>query len=638
MTETSGAPQRRSRRAYYWASGVGAVLTIIVLGIGAFPVGLIRPLVERRVAAAVDAPVTIGGLTRDPWFSFTPTISVNTVRIAQPAWAGPGDFVRIGRASVRVPVFAALFGRFKPDRISIDGIRVALVRDASGRSNWSPKSKGKTSRRRPSLANLAISNARFTLRDAKRDLTLAGSIVLDDNGLAIRGDGQFHGTPARLAAQGGRVTNIDPAAPYPIRVALTSPALTLTGTGSTTHGLDLSSFKARVHATAPTLKNLDDIIEAGLFGSAPIAFDGDIRHDGRDWFIDRIGGSIGRSTFTGKATVLKHDDRTAIDATIRAAQFDFDDLSDAQGRAEAMALKSRVGPRVIPATRINLSKIGETDGTIRFAADRLLFKTDSVFKSLAGTLTLDHRLLTVSNLRATLSSGTMTGSVRVDHRNGAPKLAVDLRFAGATLDAIIGKPADISAPVRAHVRLSGSGDTIREALSHADGSAAMVADGGRIKATIAAVLGQDLGATLGLQLKNAEAQVPLKCLVADFTAKGGVLTPAPLAIDTGNSVGRGTGRIVLDGETIALTLTGSAKDPTGLRIVDPIRIGGTLSAPGLSVAGLHAGPGAKPKTSEILKVVTRSLGAALGIGKDRAAPPPPSTSLNCPALVAAALP
>ena len=636
MNDISGVPLRPSRRVLYWLGGTGIVIALAVVVLGALPVGLMRALVERRVADAVDAPVTIGGLTRDPWFSFTPTVSVNTVRIAQPAWVGSGDFVRIDRASVRVPVFAALFGRFKPDRISIDGIRVALVRDASGRSNWSPKNKGKTSGSRPSLANLAISNARFILRDAKRDLTLAGSIMLDDNGLAITGEGTFRSTPARLTARGGRVTNIDPAAPYPIRVALTAPALTLTGTGSTTHGLDLSSFNGRIHATAPTLKNLDYIIEAGLFGSAPIAFDGDIRHDGRDWFIDRIGGSIGRSTFTGKTTVRKHDDRTAIDATIRAARFDFDDLSDAQGRAEAMALKSRVGPRVIPATRINLSKIGKTDGTIRFAADRLLFKTDSVFKSLAGTLTLDHRLLTVSNLRATLSSGTMTGSVRVDHRSGAPKLAVDLRFAGATLDAIIGKPDAVSGPVRAHVRLSGSGDTIREALAHANGSAAMVSDGGRIKATIAAVLGQDLGATIGQQFKDSEAQVPLVCLVADFRARGGVLTPSPLAIDTGNSVGRGSGRIVLGDEAIALTLTGSAKNPTGLRIVDPIRIGGTLSAPALSVAGLNTS-GPKPKTGDLLRVVTRSLGAALGIGKDRAAPPPPRTSLNCPALVAAAL-
>ena len=613
------------------------IVVAATLMIGAFPVGLMRSMVERRIAAATNAPVSIGSLTRDRWFSFTPTVSVQAVRIAQPGWAGPGDFIRINRASVRVPVFQALLGRFHPDQITVDGLDIALVRDTTGRSNWSPK-KGHKPAGRPSLATLAISNARFTLHDAKRDLNLAGRIVLDDDGLAVTGDGRFRGTPAHLAAQGGRVNGSDPNAPYPFRLALTSPAANLTGEGATTNGLNASSFHARVHATAPTLKNLDYIIEAGLFGSAPIALDGTIRHEGRDWFIDRIGGRIGRSTFTGRATVLKHDDRTAIDATIRAPQFDFDDLSDSEGRADALALKARTGPRIIPATRINLSKIGKTDGTIRFAADRLLFKTDSVFKSLAGTLTLDHRLLTVTNIRAGLISGTMTGSVRVDHRSGAPKLAVDLRFGGATLDAIIGKPADISGPVRAHVRLSGSGDTIREALSHADGKAAMVADGGRIKATIAAVLGQDLGATLGQQLKDADAQVALQCLVADFRARRGILTPSPLAIDTGNSVGRGTGRIVLDGETIALTLTGSAKDPSGLRIVDPIRVGGTLSTPGLSVAGLHAGPGAKPKTGELLKVVTRSIGAALGIGKhDRPAPPPPRASLNCPTLVAAAL-
>ena len=94
---------------------------------------------------------------------------------------------------------------------------------------------------------------------------------------------------------------------------------------------------------------------------------------------------------------------------------------------------------------------------------------------LSGTLTLDHRVLTVSNVVATLAQGRIAGKLRVDHRAGRPRLSIDLRLAGLTLDSMIGNPDMVSGRVRGHVALTGEGDTVREALSRANGKAAIVA-------------------------------------------------------------------------------------------------------------------------------------------------------------------
>ncbi|CAN5173558.1 AsmA family protein [soil metagenome] len=625
-------------RIVRWVGGgLGGVALIAVVGVGAFPVNSARGFIEGRLSSAVHAPVHIGSITRDRWFSFTPTIALRDVSVAQPDWVGPGDFVRIASAEVRVPVLALVTGGFRPERIHVDGLAVALVRNTEGRSNWAPD-KNKPSdggSARPSLSDLKLTNARFSLRDDKRGLVIAGPIQVDGkSGLHLTGDGEFLGEPAHIEARGGVISGIDPKAPYPFSLTMTSPALHLTSYGSMVSVLDTRHFTAKLSAQAPTLKNLDRVIEAGLFGSQPIDLNGTVRHDGHDWYVDSLSGSMGRSRFTGRATVLKRDGRTKLDATIRASQFDFDDLADKRGLGDAAALRARIGPRMIPDTRINLSKIGKTDGVLRFSADRLLFKKPSVFRSLSGVLTLDHRRVTVSNVVARLAAGSLTGNVVVDHRIGAPKLSIDMRFSGATLEAIVGKPDDVSGLVRGRILVSGAGDTVREAMSRASGRVAMVATAGAVKATVANVLGQDLGRTIRQQLRDRQARVPLRCLVANFRADNGVLVPNPLSIDTGASVGQGEGRIVMNGETIALTLRGSSKNPSLLKIVDPIRIGGTLSSPSISVAGI--GDAGESKRKGAIRILGRSIKSALGIGH-RERPDAAPAALNCAGLVGAAL-
>ena len=102
------------------ALGIVLTLAVLVLLLGAFPVGLLRGTVESRLSRALRTQVHVGSITRDSVFSYTPVIAVRDVRIAQPAWAGVGDFVRVGAARVRVPVFALLFGTFRPDKITVD--------------------------------------------------------------------------------------------------------------------------------------------------------------------------------------------------------------------------------------------------------------------------------------------------------------------------------------------------------------------------------------------------------------------------------------------------------------------------------------------------------------------------------------
>ncbi|MBY8823314.1 AsmA family protein [Sphingomonas colocasiae] len=617
---------------------VAGLLVLAILVVAAFPVGLLRATAERRLSSHFGAPVTLGALSRREAISFTPEIVVRDVRIGQPAWAGKGDFLRVSEARARMPILSLVTGRAMPRALHVKGLAIALVRDATGRSNWSPQARAGETRDdggATGLETLVIENGRFSLRDAKRRLELAGTLSADPRtGLAASAAGRFDGAPARLEATGGG-TAVAPGKAWPFHARLTSTPFALDARGTMAGVLDTGDMRMTMRAQGDSLKRLDQVIEAGLFGTQRIDLRAEVRRTGRDWSIDRLEGVIGRSRLQASATILKRDGRTRIDARIRAVQLDFDDLADDAGLAAARAKEARIGKRVIPDTRINLSRMGPTDGVIRFSIDRLLVKGGSVFRSLRGELRLDRRVLTVENAVAGLATGQLKGRVRVDSTGTVPVFSSELTLEGTTLGTLIGQPDKIEGPLRGIVRITGRGDTIRQAFASGDGKIAFVASGGAMNRTAAYVLGQDLGGAIGQSLSDRDAMVPLRCAILAFDARKGVLHPAPLVVETDISRGTGRGEIKLDGETLQLAVNGASREKAALALVDPVRVKGTLSSPEISVAPARAGGG----EAGVLGTIGRSIGSALGLRRNpnRTTPPPAASGPDCARLASAAL-
>lgn len=613
----SAETQKKNRK---WAKRTGLALSVfffVTLAIvSTFPFGLVKGPIADRIGSALGTSVSIGSIERREFVSFSPTLVIKGLTVRQPSWAGRGNLLEAEGVEARVPVLPLLVGGSpKIDTITVSGPILALVRDHNGRANWEgPGSrKGDTSGRVSGLQKLIIENGRFSLRDDKRVLKLEGAFSSDRRGLVLDAKGTFHEAPAEVLFRGGGIVDPGANAPYPLRLEFASPLLHLRASGETQGALNLRSMTLDIRAKAPNLKYLDDVIEAGLFSSRPIDLSARVRHVGRDWFIDEMTGSIGRSVLSAKADILKRDGRTKIEAVTHFSTFDFDDLSDAEGKAKEQAVEARIGPRVLPGTRINLAKIGPTDGTIDFRADRLLLP-NSMFRSLKGRISLQGKLLKVDGIVVGMEQGRMTGGLEVDQRNGAkkPTLALDLVVKDARLEAVLGS-RDVSGPLRSRIALTGTGDTIREALGHADGRAGLVVEGGSVKRIFAAVLGQDLGKTLGSLLKDKK-EVELRCLAIGFQARNGILRAETFVADTGISIGQGKGKLSLFDEGIALSIRGRARDPSALRLEDPIMVGGTFSAPTLSAAGRP--PGSKVNVGSVVSAIGKSVGNALGLSGD----------------------
>jgi len=378
----------------------------------------------------------IGAIERLDTIGFHPVIAIRDVAVAQAGWAGTGDFARIGTVTLRFPVWPLLIGRFRPQDVTIDGLRLALVRTKEGRTNWDRPGGSKDSGdgTGPDIGRLTIRNAIVRYADGKQDRQLTARIAADPaTGLRVRGQGRINGVPIRLTVSGPAPAQ----APWPFAATIDGDRLAMRATGTMDRPLDPGRMTVDVTARAADLKLIDAVIEAGLFHTRPVAIRAHVRRDPGRWAITALTGTIGRSDIAGRLTVDKVDGRSKIDGTITSRAFDFGDLTSAKGRAEAAALEARIGPRLVPNTRIDIGKIARTDGRLAFRVGRIVGSSSPPILSLAGVMTMDHRRLTLAPLRLSLDQGRVTGRAVVDQRQGqpSPTLTLDLTLAGGDVAA-----------------------------------------------------------------------------------------------------------------------------------------------------------------------------------------------------------
>ena len=99
--------------------------------------------------------------------------------------------------------------------------------------------------------------------------------------------------------------------------------------------------------------------------------------------------------------------------------------------------------------------------------------------------------------------------------------------------------------------------------------------------------GVDLLTALSLNLAGDKSNTNLRCAVASFSAKNGVMTSQGFVIDTDPVRVDGAGHIDLADETLSLELQGKPKSFQLMRLRAPITLSGSWAHPAV---GLKAGP------------------------------------------------
>ncbi|HEY2708255.1 MAG TPA: AsmA family protein [Caulobacteraceae bacterium] len=598
---------------------LGAILTLLVIAVAVFAAmfrwNWLRGPIDDYASTQLQRQVAIHGNLSGHIWSWTPSLTGENVTITQPAWAGRGQMATLPRLTLGLDLKALLHGKFVLSVVDAERPNITLLRDATGRENWSfgtVDAKG-APLKLPPIRHFTIANGHLTLDDAERRLRFAGLVSSNEQltgygrgQFTLSGQGSLNRTPFTARILGGPLINVDPDKPYAFKSDIRAGATHITADGVISKPFDLSTFQATGSVTGDDLADLYELTGVATPNSPPYDLAGRLQRTDTRYDITGIHGRLGTTDVAGHLSVQRRNGRPDVTGDISSRRLNLADLTPVIGGAPRGAIKGTVTSakqqavaatltaehRIFPDTRLDVSRIRQTDADLRYRAESVSAGPLPI-RQMALHAILERGLLTLDPLSLTLPQGALSGHVRLDARGAVPATSIDLALARAQVQELLpkssGAPA-LSGSLEARAQLSGAGDSVRAAAGSANGVVAVAIPQGQMRKLFAELMGIDVGRSLFLYLSKDQSPTPVRCAVAEFQAKDGVLTATRILVDTEAVQAQGAGVIDLRNETMNLVLNGKPKRFRLLRIAAPITLKGHLDDPKFGIDAAKALP------------------------------------------------
>jgi AsmA family protein len=567
--------------------------------------------IERRASAASGRAVIIGGPLQVKLWSRTPTITINELTIGGPQWDASHALARVERVQIQIEALPLLRGRLILHRLELNHPELYLHQEKSGRANWTSENNAPTKERAaaptriPAIRDLVIDSGRITLIDEQRKLKLRGTVVAHeraaDNDLRpfhLEGSGTINEEPFKLDVAGGALQALNPDHPYPFLLAITAGENQIRAEGRVLKPFDLGALDLQVSASGRDLAELYHLTQITLPNTPPYKLRAHLTRDGQQLRVRDITGSLGQSDISGKVDIDASTKRPFVRADLVSRHLLLKDFAavtgsrtgegaslDSATHSESAPVKSAPEPatpkQLFPDAHLQVTRLKAIDADVHFRATSIEAGTVPFTQVVLG-VRLEDSVLTLDPLRFDMGEGRLNGSVHIDGRTTVPKVKIEMRAEHIRLAQFRAKDAPappLDGTLEARAVISGSGDSVHNIMSNADGRLTAIIPNGDIRAAFAELTGIDVAKGIGLLLEKNTDRANIRCGVAQFDVKQGTAHVQNVVLDTQNVLITGGGQVYLGPETLDLTIQGQPKKLHLLRIRSPIEVKGHLLSP-----------------------------------------------------------
>jgi uncharacterized protein involved in outer membrane biogenesis len=596
----------------------------------------------------------------------TPKVTVDGLTVGNPPWEIQRPMISVQRLEVRLKLLPLLKGDVVLPRVVLLQPDVYLHQDKTGRANWTFENKAPTNApasgptRLPVIRDLLIQSGKLILADDIRKLKVNGEIEAGEKAskssprpFRIEGSGTINDQPFHLAVAGGPLVNLDPDHSYPFDLAIRAGHIQVQSDGRVLKPFSLADLDFNVTLNGEDLAEGFYLTQLALPNTAPFRLHAHIeRHDMRV-AVTQIDGTVGKSDLRGKLDIDASRKRPSMTGDLVSDQLRMKDLAASLGgrpkggdsldanteQSERSKRNSAQKPpppdpnaRLFPDAHLQVARVRAMDADVRFRAKSI--EAGSVpIKQLSLRVKLQDGVLSLDPFALEMPQGRVFGTSRIDARKDIPKVHVDVRVKDIQLDQLKGKAPDSTPPLggvmQARAVIDGTGDSLHQVMSDANGKLTVVLPSGEVRSAFAELTGIDVSKGLGLLLTKANDRAQIRCGVAQFGIKDGLMTARNITFDTQNVLITGKGDINLGPESLDLQIKGDPKKIRLTRIRSPIEVKGHLMKPSV---GLDVGSTVKQGAiAAALGTLVTPVAAILafvdpGLAKDQ----------NCAAMIAEA--
>jgi uncharacterized protein involved in outer membrane biogenesis len=610
------------RNALRWAGiAVGGLVLIGILVLAFMDWNLLKHPVERIASAKSGRTVTIGGDLNVHIWSWTPTVTLNGLTLGNPPWEANRPMAKIQRTEIKLKLLPLLKGDVILQRVALLKPDVYLHQEKSGRANWTFENKAPTNEpaskptKLPVVRDLVIESGTLTLADEIRRLKVEGTVEAHENAskedskpFRIQGKGTINDQPFELQVAGGPLVNLDPQHPYPFDLAIKAGDLEVVSDGRVLKPFNLAQLDFNVTLSGEDLAEGFYLTQLALPNTAPFKLHAHIERNGMRVAVTDIAGTMGQSDLHGKLDIDATRKRPYMTGDLISRQLRLKDLAASLGakpkggssldaKAERTGASKQPEPkekapppdpnaRLFPDAHLQVDRVRAMDADVRFRAKSVEAGTIP-FKQVAFRIKLDNGLLALDPFEFEMPQGRLSGIVKIDARKDVPKVHIDVRVKDIQLDQLKGKSPGASPPLggvmQARAVVDGTGDSIHRVMSTANGTLTLILPEGEVRSAFAELTGINVAKGLGLLLTNRNDRDEIRCGVAQFKIKDGLMNAENVTFDTQNVLIKGKGDIKLGPEELNLEIKGEPKKIRFTRLRTPIEVKGHLLKPSVGV-------------------------------------------------------
>jgi uncharacterized protein involved in outer membrane biogenesis len=570
-----------------------------------------RGPIERATTERTGRQLVIAGDLKVGLAWPAPRIRAAGVSFANPAWAREKQMVAAEEVDFTVDLLQLLRGRLALPEVALKRPVVFLELAPDGRKTWLLDADQSDETARVPIGRLTLDDGRLGYDDAKLKTSIRAEISTRDSkatgatagGVVFSAKGLYKGLALAARGSGGSVLALhDASAPYPLEVEATVGRTALKAEGTITSLLTFSAMDMRLALRGDSLALLTPLFGIAFPDSNPYTSAGRVLHEGQTWRYEKFSGRVGKSDLAGTLQVDAGGARPSMRGELASQVLEFSDLGPligtsgkAPAAAPAAATRAAAAPATpaagAPAARALPDIPFKTDGWDSVDADVTLRAKTFVrarqlpLENLVVRLKLENSLLVLDPVDFGVAGGHLKGVISLDGRQkpiqarariGARKVDLAKLFPSIKLaKTSIGQ-------INGDLDLAGRGDSVGRMLAASDGSVRLVLENGEISRLLMEQIGLHVLEVVHLKLAGDKA-VKLRCAVADFSVKRGVMQANALVLDTEVSTIAGTGSIDLAREKLDLTFVPKTRSTSPVALRTPIYITGSFSRPDIGL-------------------------------------------------------
>jgi len=599
---------------------LASLIVIVLVILALFDWNTFKHPLERVASAKTGRTVSIGGKLAVHIWSWTPTVTLNQLTLGNPPWESTRPMATVDRVEIQLKLLPLFKGDVILPRVALFSPDVYLHQDKGGRANWTVENKAPTNApaskpsKLPAMRDLLISGGQLTLIDEMRRLKVNGSIQAqeqksksDPTPFKIQGTGTINEQPFELRIAGGPLLNLDPEHPYPFDLHIIAGNLKVDSKGRALKPFDLGKLDFDVDLSGKDMAEGFYLTQLALPNTAPFKLHAHIARNDKKVAVSEIAGTVGGSDLHGKLDIDASRKRPYMSGDLASKQLRMKDLAASLGgqatgadsleaKTPAQATKKRVpadkaqpadpNARFFPDAHLQADRVRAMDADVKFRATSI--DAGSLpLKEVSFRVKLDGGVLSLDPFAFEMAQGRLSGQAKVDARKDIPAVHIDIRIKDIQLEQLKGKKAGASAPLaglmEARGVIDGSGDSLHQVMSDADGRFTLILPDGEITSAFAELTGIDVSKGLGLLLTKSDDKVPIRCGVAQFKIDHGLMNAENITFDTQDVLIKGSGNINLGSEELHLEIKGEPKKLRLTRLRSPIEVRGHLTDPSFGV-------------------------------------------------------